>query len=178
MPSKSPDTKALERDQIALRRQRVQSLRNRGLTHLEIWSTLSREFNDDGSINRSRMINLATGEPYDRSTITYDLKWLREDNLRHAREDAAIHQARQLSEIDEIKRAAWAARDPELALKALDREMKLLGTLRQPDGLNININIQQLMIETVQTLEAAGIDPAQAFEALINKAKAKISAGG
>lgn len=170
MPTKSMPAQAQDQDIIAIRRQRVQSLRNRMLTHEEIYTALAKPLEEGGLRNPSTL------EPYDRTTITRDLQWLRADNLKTARKDAAIHQARQLSEIEEVKRAAWGTRDPELALKALDREMKLLGTLRQPDGQNINISVT-LVIETVQALEAAGLDPAATFQALINKAKARLNAG-
>jgi DNA-binding transcriptional MerR regulator len=58
-------------DVIALRRQRVKSLRERGLNLDEITQALAREIDDGG------MRNADTGEPFERSTIARDLQWLR-----------------------------------------------------------------------------------------------------
>lgn len=156
------------KDAVTIRREAVSSLRLRGLTLREITVALTKQ--------NPPIVNSKTGEPYCAATILNDLDALKKEWREHASADIAEHHARELAEIGEIKRAAWAGKDAELALKALDREMKLLGTLRQPDGLSINISIE-LITQTVQALEAVGVDPAQAFEALLNKAKAKLSAG-
>lgn len=144
MPTKSIGTQALEQDTIAIRRQRVSSLRNRGLTHEEIWQQLSSPV-VGGKDNPSYLVNPETSKPFDRTTITRDLQWLRADNRKQASANTEEHVARQYAEIQEIKRAAWSQRDPDLALKALEKEMKLLGTMKQPGGVNITVNLEVLM---------------------------------
>jgi hypothetical protein len=115
-----------EIDTIALRRARVSSLRARGLTHEEIYHQLAAQF-INGNPNPSYMVNTETHEPFDRSTITRDLKWLRDENIKCALASAEEHRANQLAEVRELKRAAWAGKRYETVLACLAREAKLLG---------------------------------------------------
>lgn len=168
MPTRHVGTQALDKDIIAIRRQRVASLRARGLTHEEIYASLAHP--------ETGLLNPDTQKPYDRTTITRDLKWLREDNHKQASADTSEHQARQFAELQEIKRAAWSQKSPQLALQALEKEMKLLGTMRQPDGINVNLLV------VVQRFEAAtkelAIDPAQALEEYIQALHAQRQTSG
>lgn len=160
-------------DLITRRREMVSSLRLRGLSLREITAALANQ--------NPPMVNPRSGKAFDAATIKADIDALKKEWREHASADIAEHHARELAEIGEIKRAAWSQKDPELALKALAQEVKLLGTLRQPDGLSITISVE-LVIQTVQALEAAGKDPAAIFQALLNKAKAeaavKLDSGG
>jgi hypothetical protein len=62
------------------------------------------------------------------STIHKDLQAIQEDWRSHARQDIATHKARQLAELNELRRAAWQAKDYRLALSVLREEIALLGT--------------------------------------------------
>lgn len=146
------------------RREMVSSLRLRGLTLREISAALAKQ--------NPPIVNPTTGEPYSDVTIKNDLDALKAEWRERAAETIDTHQARQLAELMEIKRAAWAGKDPELALKALAQEVKLLGTLRQPDGININFNIE-LVIQTIEAVRAAGADYEQTFRELIEAANAR-----
>lgn len=147
-------------DLMTRRREMVASLRLRGLTLREITATLAKQ--------EPPMVNPRTGKAFDAATIKTDLDALKEEWRASANVHTDEHVARQVAEIAEIKRAAWGAKDPELALKALDKEMRLLGTMKQPGGVSITINL-----EVITRFEAiakeAGIDPAQALEEYIQQ---------
>jgi hypothetical protein len=175
MPSKHISTQSLEQDIIATRRQRVSSLRNRGLTHIEIWQQMSMPMIGDKS-NPSYLVNPKTGKPFDRTTITRDLQWLREDNHRQAAADISEHQSRQFSELQELKRFAWSTKDGKLALSVLDKEMKLLGTMRQPDGINVNLLVVVQRLE--QVTRELGVEPSAALNEFVEMLHAQRQASG
>lgn len=140
-------------DTIERRREIVSQLRLRQLSVREIAIQLA----------TMGMVNPKTGEPYTHMTIVNDLEALKIAWRESANAATSEHQARQVAEIAEIKRSAWGTKDPELVLKALGQETKLLGTLRQPDGVTININIE-VMQRFEATANELGIDASQAIE--------------
>ena len=93
------------------RRQIIARLRLRGLTQREIVDALHQQ---------GRGVSIAT--------VNRDLKVVHEQWRSHARQDIATHKARQLAELNELKRAAWQAKDYRLALSVLREEIALLGT--------------------------------------------------
>lgn len=119
-------------------------LKLRGLTTREIALALAQgDANGNG-----RVLNPHTGKPYDQAQIVRDLEVLQGEWKKERLQNTEAHIDRQMAEINEIKRAAWAMQDPKLALEALDREMKLLGTAK-PLQLNITFNVeivQRLMV--------------------------------
>lgn len=120
-----------------MRRQRVASLRARGLTHEEIWQQLALPtLPPDGRLNPAYMVNPKTGQPYDRTQITRDLQWLREENLRLASDAMEQVKADALAEVRELKRAAWSSKKYDIVLRCLEREAKLQG-LDKPAGVDI-----------------------------------------
>lgn len=116
-------------DLVKKRREMVASLRLRGLTEREITEALAKP-------GKQQILNPDSGEPYSPQTIHNDLKLLRDEWRERAAEDIKIHHARQLAEIQEIKRQAFLDRDGRLALMAIDREIKLLGTA-SPDIIQV-----------------------------------------
>lgn len=129
---------------IEMRRARVAQLKLRGLSSREIALALAK----GDSNGNGRIVNPSTGEAYNHKVILADLKVLQEEWRKDRLIDTEIHIDRQMAEINEIKRAAWAMQDPKLALEALDREMKLLGTAK-PMQFNITFNVeivQRLMV--------------------------------
>ena len=133
------------KDTVEQRRERVAQLRLRGLSAREIARALAQGDN--------AIVSPITGKPYDHKTILADLDALKAQWRQSSSVATDEHMARQFAEIQEIKRAAWAAKDPELALKALGQEMKLLGTMKQPDGITINV---QLVNQLFQMIERRG----------------------
>lgn len=111
-PNKQPNV-------TSTRRERVAQLVLRGLTAREIVAALASGDN--------RIINGRTGEPWSLGTIGSDLKALKTEWNRRAAEAYDEHRARQLAEVAELKRAAWAARRYDTVLRAMEREAKLLG---------------------------------------------------
>lgn len=142
-------------DNQTLRREKVASLRLRGLTLREITLSLAQQ--------NPPVVNPQTGKPYSAVTILNDLEALKDEWRANAAQDTDVHQARELAEIVEIKRAAWSQKDPELALKALDREMKILGTMKQPGGVNITINLE-VVTRFEAVAKAAGVDASKALD--------------
>lgn len=151
--------KTQHQDTVAMRRRRVSTLRLKGLTHEEIWSALS----NPGS--PTYLVNPSTKKPYNRATITRDIQVMREEALEAAQEATQQHLARQLAELQEVKRTAWAKEKLHEVLRAIELEMKLLGTQQRADTeININLTLVQ---QTIEALEAAGHDPATVFNRMI-----------
>lgn len=150
------------KDAIELRRERVAQLRLRGLSSREIALALAQ-----GDKNgKGRMLNPETGEPYTHTTIQNDLKALKDQWRESAGVATDEHQARQLAEIQEIKRMAWQQQNGNLALQALDREMKLTGTMKQTGGINLNINID-LITKLERAVEARGLRLSDVVEQML-----------
>lgn len=159
-------------DIVLMRRERVASLLARGLTQREIAAALAKEPLEGGIRNPD------TGDPFDVMTVNRDIKAIRADNRKRTALSIDRHQARQYAEIQEIKRAAWAGKNPKLALEALEKEMKLLGTLRQPDGININLLVVVQRFE--QVARELNLDPISAldeFVGVMNARRESISRG-
>lgn len=158
--------KSTARDDLTiLRRERVASLVARGLTQREITAALAKPIADGGIRNPDTL------EPFDLATINRDLQAIRKENRERTAEAIDTHQARQYAEIQEIKRAAWASKNPQLALAALEKEMKLLGTLRQPDGININLLVVVQRFE--QVARDLNLDPITALDEFVGVMNAR-----
>lgn len=145
-----------QKDNIDQRREVVSQLRLRMLTVREIAVALQKQ----------GIVNPESGEPYTHVTILNDIKALKDIWHTNANVATEEHQARQAAEIQEIKRLAWSQKDGKLALAALDKEMKLLGTMKQPDGLTINIT---LVSQLVQAIERTGQSASELFEEMLQE---------
>ena len=102
---------------IAARRQKVAALKLRGLRSREIQADLAED-----------MLNPETGEPWSLRTIGYDLAALRKQWEREAAKDIAEHKARELAELGEHRKSAWAEKELGEVRLGLALEMRLLGT--------------------------------------------------
>lgn len=150
---------------IEMRRARVAQLKLRGLSSREIALALAR----GDAQGAGRIVNPHTGQPYTHPVILSDLKVLQGEWRKERLQDTDTHVDRQYTEIQEIKRAAWATSDPELALKALDREMKLLGTAKAQE-LNIHFNFDiNVVVQLAQVIEARGENPSDWFMELLQE---------
>jgi hypothetical protein len=99
------------------RRRRVEYLKIRGLTNREIVKALEEE----------GYMNPGTMQPYGRDAINKDVLWLRGEWAKRHEKVIKKHISRQLAEIHELKRAAWAADDFAEVRHCLKREAELLG---------------------------------------------------
>lgn len=140
--------------QVAQRRQRVASLRARGLTLDEIWIQISQPY-VGGNPNPSYMPNPDTGQPFDRSTVQRDLQAIHKVALEAIQQSGLDIKARVQAELDELRRAAWSAKRYDLVLRCLEREAKLYG-LDAPTSIDLTTGGQPL--KTYISLE-----PGQAF---------------
>lgn len=150
-------------DNIIRRRALVAKLRLRGFTLDAIALKLL----------EAGISNPFTGKAYSKVTIKKDLDAMKEEWRRVAADDIEVHQQRQLAEIAEVKTMAWSDRDGALALRAIDLEMRLLGT-KAPDKLDVNMNINySLVIELVEAIKSEGDDYERVFRRLIELSRAR-----
>lgn len=146
-------------DNIEQRRERVAQLKLRGLSSREIARALAQ--------GDHPIISPRTGRPFEHAVILSDIAALKLE-WREARGEAIdAHIDRQFLEINEIKKAAWSTKDPELALKALDREMSLLGT-KKPQELVLRIDIN-IVYQIIELAEALNIPPSEIFETTLRR---------
>ena len=117
---------------IAARRRRVAELKLRGQRSREIQAALAD--------SAKGMLNPETGEPWSLRTIGYDLVALRKQWEKEAATDIRKHKARELAELGEHRRSAWAEQELGEVRLGLALEMKLLGT-QEPERKEISGNI-------------------------------------
>lgn len=150
-------------DNLIARRALVAKLRLHGLTLDQIALGVAKQ----------GFINPRTGKPYSKITIKNDLDALKKEWREEAASTIEEHQARQFQEIQDVKQMAYTQQDGTLALRAIDLEMKLLGT-KAPDRLDVNMNINYgLVIEVVEAIQAAGDDYEHIFTRLKDAALAR-----
>lgn len=142
------------------RREMVSQLRLRGLSIREIAEALGK--------GNPPLLNPETGKPFTHVTVKNDIDFLDAEWQRRRSTNTDLHKNRQFMLIQEVNRAAWAKQEPELVLKALDREMKLLGTAEDKDGLTINIYLGVVM-QIIALAEARGDDPMIIFEGVARR---------
>lgn len=124
------------------RRRQVAVLRLRGMTQREIIDTLE----------NGKVVNPDTGKPWSLGIINSDLKALDAEWRAEAAKAIDEHKARQLAELNEVRRAAWAVKDLATVLKVLKQEVDILGTAAAiklhwqdtlPDGYDANEVLRQ-----------------------------------
>lgn len=161
-----------QRDMMEMRRAAVARLRLRGLTLREIALALAK----GDAKGQGRILNPDTGEPYSNVTILNDLKALSAEWKENAQADISEHRARQIAEIEQVKRQAWSDSDGALALRAIELEMKLLGT-NAPIKIDISTTLQARFVETVHIALSAGM-PENEIEAFLLMWQERVSAYG
>lgn len=112
-----------DRARIEYRRQWVARFHLRGFKPSEIVQLLSLAPPRGAGIT-----NPATGEPYDRSTVSRDLTALTKQWRAAALEDTDTLRGRQVAELQEARHEAWRAGDYAEVRHNLGQEAKLLGT--------------------------------------------------
>lgn len=152
----------VENDRVVARRELVARLRVRGLTTREIAQTIF----EQGFAN-------ADGYAYSHKTIVLDLKALRKQWAANADVSMEEHKARQLEEIQHLKRLAWTNQDGALALRAIETEMKLTGTAAaQKLDISVSPEVATMLGAILKVMQRLGMSPAAAFELLVQRVDA------
>jgi len=149
-----------KQDNIEQRREVVAQLRNRMLSMREICDELKKR----------GIVNPVTGKAYDVATIKSDIDALKAQWRESANVAIDEHQSRQFAEIQEVKRLAWKQQNGNLALSAIDKEMKLLGTAKEFNGIMVNFNIKMETIYQIAELAPQqGLKASDLFETMLRK---------
>lgn len=128
-PKEDPRIQAV----IDMRRDMVASLVARGMRQTEITKQLATPTiirNGKEQPNPSYLINPETGEPFDKATINRDVMALKAQWRKSADFNADGAFGRQLAEIEEVKRRMWAKDDIWGVARAVELEIKLMGTAK------------------------------------------------
>lgn len=107
--------------------------------------------------------NPETGEAWTVMTISNDIKAIRAEWRKTANRSVEEHRARQLAELEELKRAGWAGDNHTLVLSALQHEAKLTDT-----SAPIRINLD-LVSDLWDALAKQGRDPESVLRAMLKK---------
>ena len=139
--NKAPDAIA------ARRREMVGQLIARRMTRREIVDALA----------AAGEKNPLTGAPWELATIQRDAAALERQWKTAAARTTAKWKARQLAEIEEVKREAWARGKLDIVLGAIDREVKITGTaapleVTGKDGAPLNWPVIVVLPENGRTL--------------------------
>lgn len=117
MPNKQSPHTVSRQAVVDERRRNIASLRLRGMTQREI----------EQNLPRLKIVNPRKGKPWSLGTINKDLQAIHEEWVKEATRAIAEHKANLLAELRELKRAAWAEKDYQAILRAIDKECKILG---------------------------------------------------
>lgn len=148
---------------VAMRRNKVAALRLRGLSQNAIWEALKADPSQGG------MRNPKTQEPFSIGTINADVQALEAEWRATASIATNDHMARELAEIQAIKVMAFTQKNPHLALRAIETEMKLLGTAA-PQKIDLGLPLDKIMafLDAVRRL---GHEPEQFIDRTITRAQ-------
>ena len=142
---------------IALRRLMVARLFARGIhTAREIAEALPK--------GNKPVINPDNGKPYHFTCIAYDLRALRKQWALEAQESIAEGKARQLAEVQELKRTAYEAHELNVVAKCLEREAKLMGydapfKVEDVSEHDIDATIERELAQLAIARQAKAIEP-------------------
>lgn len=142
-------------DLIALRREFVARFRVQGLTQFAIAQQLAR-VNDPAT--HKPVFN--DGKPYDVATINRDCKALEVDWLKQSRESMEFYKARELAQVQEVIRLAFAKGDLPSVLRGIEIEAKLTGSLVDAGTAGQGASLED-------QIRAAGVDPVWLRETLL-----------
>jgi hypothetical protein len=149
MPKKTSELARLERKRL------VSSLRLRGQSIDAIhYALLTRD---------PPMLNPQTKKPWSRAVVGQDIKEMTNSAKAELEANHQEHKSRQYGELQEVKRSAWSSGRLGEVLRALQMEMKLLGT-EAPLRMDININIVSRLISAI---EKTGKDPNPVLEQMV-----------
>lgn len=144
-----PLKNSVPKELIEKRREIIASLLSRGMRQYEIVNQLSMptirrlvdgEYKD--MPNPTYMLNPLTNEPFDKATISRDVKKLLDEWREEAKADIEDFASKQLFELREARRKAWTNGDMAEVRLNMALEMKLLGTAR-PERKEIKLDDKQ-----------------------------------
>jgi len=148
-------------DIVLARRELVARLRIQGLTVREIAAAVF----DEGFTNKD-------GYALSHVTIASDLNTMRREWSKNAAVTTEQHRARQLAELQEVKRQAWDDEDGALTLRAIEAEMKLTGTMAaQKIAIDLPPEVGPLLAGVLKALQRMGLSPGDAFGLLLERAE-------
>ena len=151
-----------ENDRVLARRELVAKLRVRGMTLREISVMVF----EAGYANKE-------GYALSMTTINNDIKVLRRQWIKNAAISMDERRAHQLEEIQHLKRKAWSDQDGALALRAIETEMKLTGTIAaQKIHIDLPPEVGPLLASLLKALQRMGLSPGDAFNLLLQRADA------
>lgn len=140
------------REVIEKRREIIATLLARGMTQAEILRQMSNQYKrlPDGSLkqNATYLVNPATGEPYDKSTICRDVKAVRREWKQVRERSVEEWLDQEAAVLLEARRLAWANKDYVEIRQNVMAMAKLLG-LNQPERFEHRFDDDQL--EQVQS---------------------------
>lgn len=148
MPNPYPIWKSSE---IERRRTIVATLMSRRFSPSEIQKKMSEEHTESNP-NSFYCVD-ADGGAYSLSVIKNDMVAITRGYRRVSTQKVSDHKARQFMELDEIKRTAWNTADPELALKALNLEVRILGT-----AAPLTASLTDSLKNMIEAIQNAGMD--------------------
>ncbi len=119
---------------VTLRRKAVSEARLRGMTLEEIAIWLENE----------ELVNPETKKPYSVSTISKDLAYIEGQWNDEVMAGTDNHRARVLAQLGHVKKAAWKAGKLDTVLRAIGREVDLLG-LNELDRMGVEIALMQIL---------------------------------
>lgn len=155
-----------KQDNMEQRREMVSQLRLRMLSMREICKALE----------KNGIVNPITGRAYDVATIKNDLDVLKVEWHESRNVNTDEHINREFAELQELKRAGWAAKEPELVRRTLRDEMDLLGT-KKPQELTITVNIN-IIVQLIEAIESRGESASTWFEEMLQEMQLADSNGG
>lgn len=91
------------------------------------------------------IVNPKNGKPYALGTINADVKAIREQWRAEAVRDIAEHKARILAELGEVKRAAWTEKDFSNILRALEKEVRIMGIDSPDKQIILNAELEEFL---------------------------------
>lgn len=97
------------------------------------------------------------------ATINNDLKVLDQQWREHAAQDTATHRARQLAELEHVKRWCWmtAPDNPRPLIQAIKLDAQITGTLAPP-VFNFNMTF---LVQLSKAIQDSGMSDSEAVEA-------------
>lgn len=110
---------------------------------IDIWQALAQQ----------GLVDPESGEPWSYNVVAADIRKMDEELLAETLLSTAVHRARQVSELQEVRREAWRTNDLTVVLQSLRDEAKLLGTT-SPEQLDLDVTSNGETVSTARDVIA------------------------
>lgn len=141
----------------------ITTLRRRYVADMRLKNVPVSEIHD--GLEEAGILHPDSGKPFSIQTIYNDIKWLDKQLIEGMSRDTAVHRARQINEISEVKRRGFEddnkLKGAKIVLDAIALEAKLMGTFAPT---KIDVRLLGVLIER---LESKGLDPQDFIETTI-----------